>query len=137
MAEITAFLRAVPSLFASVIHYDPITPSNSLFIWDGQLTTAGQFGGLSAQIVKDSISNIHISSSRSRLLANLKTPVIQAALGTGPGFTDITTGAATAAAIPDLFGNDRYVYVNDDGYIGSAVEGLAVKKEPAQIVNFW
>lgn len=137
MAEITGFLRAVPSLFASVIHYDPITPTNSLFIWDGQLTTAGQFGGVNAQIVKDSISNIHISSSRSRLLANLNTAVIRAALGTGPAFTDTTTGADIGAVVPDLFGTDRYVYVNDDGYVGSATEGLAVKKEPAQTVNFW
>jgi hypothetical protein len=137
MGEICAFLRAVPTLFATVIHYDPVTPSNSLFIWDGKLTTASQFGGISAQIVKDSINNIHVSSSRSRLLAGFKSPVIQAALGTGPGVTDAATGAATSQTVPDLFSTDRYVYVNDDGYVGSPVTGLAVKKEPAQVVNFW
>lgn len=137
MAVICAFLRAVPSLFATVIHYDPITPSNSLYIWDGRLTTAAQFGGVTAQVVKDSISNIHISSSRSRLLAALQSPTGQAALGFGPAVTDPTTRAVTTKTVPDPFGTDRYVYVNNDGYFGNPVAGLAVEKDPAQTINFW
>lgn len=137
LAAIGTFIRAVPSLFAMAIHYDPITPSNSVYIWDGKLTNAAQFGGITAQIVTDSTSVIHVSSSKARLLAALQSPVIQAALGVGPPVTNTTTGQTTSEQVPDYFNSDRYVYVNDDGYIGTTTQGLAAEKEPAQTINFW
>jgi hypothetical protein len=137
MAQITSFLRQVPSLFASVIHYDPITPGASLYIWDGRIVTAAQYGGVTAQTVKDATSNIHISSSFTRLLQGFQDPKVAAALGLSNPYTDPVTGNTTNAAATDPFTSDRYVYVNGDGYVGSNTVGLAAEKLPANIVNFW
>lgn len=137
MAAITDFLRQVPSLFASVIHYDPITPQASLFIWDGRIVTADQFGGTAAQVVQDAMSSIHISSSFTRLLRGFQNPKITAALGLITPYTDPVTGQTVGSASTDPFISDRYVYVNGDGYMGSDTTGLAAEKLPAQIVNFW
>lgn len=137
MASICSFLRSVPSLFASVIHYDPITADSSLYIWDGQITTVDQFGGNDAQIVQDAMSNIHVSSSVGRLIGGLKSPVVAAALDSGPAYTDPGTGVTTTGLVLDQFTADRYVYVNSDGYVGNTAQGLAAEKLPAQTVNFW
>lgn len=137
MAEICSFLRQIPALFATVIHYDPVTPQASLFIWDGKIVTASQFGGTSAQIVKDAMSNIHISSSTARLLKGFQDPKVIAALGLSSAYTDPTTGQTTDNALTDPFTSDRYVYVNGDGYVGSDTTGLAAEKQPSYVVNFW
>jgi hypothetical protein len=136
MGEIVAFLSQVPELFACVIHLDPISPDNSLFIWDGQIVTSAQFGGDNAQMVQDSISNIHISSSKARLLRGFNNPKVVAALGLSNPYTD-PSGNTTSQQDVDPFTADRYVYVNDDGYVGSQTTGLAAEKQPAYIVNFW
>lgn len=137
MAEICRYLRAVPSLFASVIHYDPISPSNSLFIWDGHVTTVDQFGGVQSALVQAAIGNIHISSSRSRLIKTLTAPAIAAALGlVDNGYAD-TTGGASIQPEADPFASNRYVYVNQDGYVGGQTQGQSAEKQTPLPVHFW
>lgn len=135
MAALVGVLRQVPELFACVIHYDPNASGNCLYIWNGAIVTAAKFGGVSSALVQNSVSNIHISSSKARLLRGFNSARVSAALGVTDSYTD-SSGTSTANTVVDPFTADRYVYVNDDTYYGNTTEGVA-GAQAGHTVHWW
>lgn len=136
MSVLCDLLATVPSLFATVIHYDPVT-GHSLFIWDGKITTVNQFGGVDAQVVQDSINSIHISSSKTRLLNGLQDPAVQATLGAAPPVTDPATGLPTGRDTPDPFNADSFVYIAADNFSDGSGNPLNAGNAQIHGADFW
>lgn len=136
MQALCNLLAQVPQLFSSVIHYDP-EGGNSLFIWDGQLVTAKTYGGTSSQAVLGAVDNIHIASSKSRLLAALKNADVLTALGATPAQATDSSAYVKGRAQTDPFTRDNYVYTANDNYGLDGTVPLNAGNASIHGADFW
>lgn len=143
MVYILDLLRAVPELFATAVHVDLDNASNSVFIYNGSLTTIAKFGGATGSAVRDYVQKIHISSSPQRLLSALNKERVQAALG----IVAIAPGSAPGSGLTTptrpfqigQFGNRR-VWVNPEILLSEKnypLDQMHAESDPALRVNFW